>query len=69
MNQHVPSGGAEASSNQIASTHARLLGGKLQDLATGFYPPAAQKTLRRFSAESRCSRSSSLSIWRCRLRV
>lgn len=50
MNQHVPMDGAETPSNQIAASHARLLGGKLQDLAVGFYPPTAQKTLRRFSA-------------------
>lgn len=50
MNQHVIPGGADAPSNQIAATHARLLGSKLEDLAAGFYPPAAEKTLRRFGA-------------------
>ncbi len=50
MNQHVAIDGAEALSNQIAAAHARLLGGKLRDLAAGFYPPSAEKTLRRFPA-------------------
>ncbi|MBX9751998.1 MAG: plasmid partitioning protein RepA [Roseococcus sp.] len=50
MNQHVPIDGVETLSTQIAAAHARLLGGKLRDLAAGFYPPSAEKTLRRFSA-------------------
>lgn len=50
MNQHVSPEGADIPSDQIAAIHARLLGSKLEDLAAGFYPPTAEKTLRRFAA-------------------
>jgi len=50
MSQNNSSEGADTPSDQIAAIHARLLGSKLEDLSAKFYPPTAQKTLRRFAA-------------------